>query len=186
MDGSGQTGNAGAVLFDETVVPFIAAVDVAGLAEISREAFTGCPFSGKLDLNENLELIGYRAFAGCQFIGDLVIPDSVQTIGEEAFYNCVAFDGTLTLGASVTEMLDNVFVKKRINNISTTTENIFQTVYCRDKFPTAFSVMWSNGEITKYDPFYYILNLYVPTGTSSLYRRAWSYIKKGYIEEYEF
>ena len=158
----------------------------ANVTEISREAFTGCPFSGKLDLNENLELIGYRAFAGCQFIGDLVIPDSVQTIGEEAFYNCVAFDGTLTLGASVTEMLDNVFVKKRLNNISTTTENIFQTVYCRDKFPTAFSVMWSNGVITMYDPFYYIRNLYVPTGTSSLYRRAWSYIKKGPIEEYEF
>ena len=87
---------------------------------IGNYAFYHCyELGGTLDLPEGLLSIGDYAFAGevyttnktysNKLVGNLIIPDSVTSIGSYAFYHCKNFNGTITIGAGLTEIPDSAF-----------------------------------------------------------------------------
>ena len=78
--------------------------------KIGDYAFCSCRKFTKLELNENLLIIGEGAFAYCKgFKGDLVIPDKVQIIGKSAFFDCTGWQGDLIIGKNVTDIGESAF-----------------------------------------------------------------------------
>ncbi|MFR1729271.1 leucine-rich repeat domain-containing protein, partial [[Clostridium] hylemonae] len=80
---------------------FTGGLDVSGLTNlttIGEYAFSGCGFTGGLNVSglKNLTTIGSKAFSGCGFTGGLNLTGltSLTTIGSRAFYYC-GFTGGL-------------------------------------------------------------------------------------------
>lgn len=57
------------------------------ITTIGSSMFSSCPKLTKLELGENVTVIGNSAFANCGF-SEVVLPDSVTTIEDSAFFSC--------------------------------------------------------------------------------------------------
>lgn len=60
--------------------------------KISARAFCGCTFLRRLELNENLNTIGFGAFFGCRNLRYIYILASVSRIGKNSFVNCISLE----------------------------------------------------------------------------------------------
>lgn len=77
---------------------------------IGDNAFENCSGYSQITIGNNVNYIGNNAFSGCSgFTGSLSIPNNVAIIGSSAFMNCSGFSGTLTLGASLTQIDNSAF-----------------------------------------------------------------------------
>lgn len=77
------------------------------IEEIRSGAFRECNKLLKINMPENLNIIGDSAFSGTQ-LATLVIPDSCTAIGSAAFYNCENLR-MIVLGKGLKKINDRAF-----------------------------------------------------------------------------
>ena len=81
------------------------------LKKIMSGAFSGCKvLGGELELPGSLKEIGNSAFQGCVFTGKLNLPDELEMLGRAAFRQCEYLSGDIRIPSRITEIQDETFI----------------------------------------------------------------------------
>lgn len=129
--------------------------------------FSGCEKLESFDFPKNITRIGESAFSNCLSIREFAPNEGLEDIGDRAFYNCTSLS-EITLPGTITNLGSLAF--DRCENLLSVRSNIMQ--------PTEITRVFTNET-------YYNGTLYVPVGTSNLYRNIWSWSSFSNIVEDE-
>ena len=127
--------------------------------------------------NADVTSIGERAFYDCRNLTSINIPESVTSIGDYAFYWCHSLT-TVDIPESVTSIGNYVFGGCTFTsvNIPNSVTSIGENAFYRCTSLTSFEVNWTTPLSINSNTFDYVdlskCILYVPNGTSSLYKVA--------------
>lgn len=139
------------------------------LPAISNSLFENCTSLQSITIPETVTSIGDAAFNGCFAFKSINIPDAVTTIGKMAICNCVALE-EVTLGKGV----------KDIDGITFWMSDNIKRLYVKwTENPTALDE--ELGKINKDQ-----CTLYVPNGTTSIYKKTTPWSSFTNIKEYEY
>ena len=123
-----------------------------GIKEIERESFEDCEFLEKVDLPSSLTTIDDYAFSNCSNLDTLIIPEGVVSIGVSSFSSCYGLR-TVVLPSTI----------KMIDQYAFNYCNLSSVIVRMDK-PCKISENVFNISSTA--------TLYVPVGTTDLYKNA--------------
>ena len=145
----------------------LTSVDIPNsVISIGNSAFWGCEGITTLTIGNSVESIGNFAFFSCASLTSLIIPESVTTIGYDAFQNCSDLI-SVTIPNSVTSIGNNAFDGcLRLTSVISKMEN---PCPCLSYFDYIRSTAI----------------LYVPIGTTELYKSTPNWDKFHYIVEGE-
>ena len=136
----------------------------SSLNYINKFAFAYNKALSNIEIKEGLEVIKEKAFYNCFALSSLKLPTSMKTIGQSAFEGCP---------------LNSVYITENIKSIGSKAFN-------GNDIPEVVSLIKSPFDIPN-DVFtkntYYNATLYVPTGTSELYRSCSGWNNFIYIVE---
>ena len=159
--------------------------------EIAASAFNGCGNMKSLVLGEGIEIIGNQAFQYCNSLSSIQFPSTLKSIGDHSFYDCYNYrniilpEGLESVGpwafgynnnwGESSAVLELPSTLKKIGDYAFLGINKLSSVTSRIKNPFEISrnvfsksQNWNNqGEVLT--P--YSVNLYVPVGTSSEYKK---------------
>lgn len=156
------------------------------------QAFIDCIGITKLELHENISLIGPSSFAGMTGLTSLTLPKNLSTIDYSAFQGCAGLRGSLTMPESLGQMADRVFVDCGFDGTLTLNKNLYEMrdyVFYNtnfkaivlnwetsDEIPEGWHPVTSNWfpenfETSKGKTDYII---YIPIGTMDVYKSAFS------------
>lgn len=138
------------------------------VTSIGKSTFYNCWMLNSMTIGSSVTTIGESAFAGCTGLSSMTIPNSVTTIGESAFNGCTDLNA-VTIGNSVTSIGYEAFRDCSFLQLICVQSQV--PVECSPEFPDI---------VMKY------AYLYVPTGTSSVYKRVEPWSKFKYIWEMDF
>ncbi len=159
------------------------------VTSIEKEAFQYCTGLTSITIPNSVTSIGSYVFFSCTGLTSIEIPSSVTSIGNSAFWNCSSLT-SINIPESVTSIGDYAFQ----NCTSLASINIPESVtsiggyafgYCASL--TSFEVNWTTPLSIKSDTFEDVelsgCTLYVPQGTSELYKADAVWGKFGEIKE---
>ena len=134
------------------------------VGSISTQAFLGCSNLTDITFSDSLKYIGWLAFYKCEKLTTIILPDSLKDIGSEAFSHCIKLE-TITLPDSLKDIGSEAFYNCNL-----------KTIFYNNPNPQSY----------KYDIFtdYENATLYVPCGTSDIYRSRTPWYKFKNIVEF--
>ena len=149
----------------------------ADVTSIGERAFYDCRNLTSINIPESVTSIGDYAFYWCHSLTTVDIPESVTSIGNYAFYWCLSL-ASINIPESVTSIGNYVFGGCTFTsvNIPNSVTSIGENAFYRCTSLTSFEVNWTTPLSINSNTFDYVdlskCILYVPNGTSSLYKVA--------------
>ncbi len=128
------------------------------ITRIEKNAFTGCKRLDDIKMPDSLKYIGQSAFGGCNSFKMIIIPDNVTEIDGYAFKGCKNLS-RITIGKNVSHIY--MFAFEDCPNLRTIISKICNPANCHFGNKSPFESSTYANSI-----------LYVPIGTSSLYKNA--------------
>ena len=137
------------------------------LRKIESSAFSGCSSLTEITFSDSLRKIDVHAFEYCSSVKEIILPDSLREINNRAFYGCSSLT-KITLPDSLREIGERVF-----DNCSN-----LRTIYYGNPNPQSYSYDLFPDEVYKN------ATLYVPCGTSGIYKNKTPWYKFENIVEF--
>lgn len=153
------------------------AIDIPStVTSIGSYAFSGCNKLIGISIPNGITTIPYAAFAFCSSLSSVEIPNNVTSVGNYAFWDCSSLS-KISLPNGLTTIYDNAF--EGCSSIETITipknaqtlgSNVFskctnlKTIYSYVTEPYSLN---TSGSITNF-----VVTLYVPQGTTEIYKKT--------------
>ncbi|MCQ2094225.1 MAG: leucine-rich repeat domain-containing protein [Bacteroidaceae bacterium] len=161
------------------------------VTSIGGGTFHGCSGLTSIDIPNLVTSIESNAFSGCSGLTSITIPNSVTSIGVDAFYDCSGLT-SITIPNSVTSIGDGAFEEctgLTSITIPNSVKSIGDWAFFGCSGLTSIFVSWSRPLSIRTYTFENIDKtnciLYVPKGTSTLYKPAPVWEDFQNIQEYE-
>ena len=97
-----------------------------GIKELPTQAFLGCENLWKIELPQNISIIGPASFGSCKRLLKIDLPNGVKTIGDASFNECSSLK-SITIPENVTEIGSSAFYLC----------DSLKCIYCRPETPPA-------------------------------------------------
>ena len=148
------------------------------ITEIGKRIFANCYSLHTVKLSDHLSVIPERAFMSCKSLKDISFPENIINIDEYAFYDCGKLESVI-LPRQIQNIGDYAFLDCDLSQI-TIPESLLTLGNSCFRCPLNKVIVESKNPITGGNMAFNFNTdaiLYVPLGTSSLYRKEWTQFK---------